>query len=78
MLLPIILVLDKLVGAIKFFLSVKLYSNFIVRHEVTTKLPIKQIPWFEKSEKYTPLFPILVCLLNPRYWDGMVDGTEGS
>ena len=45
---------------------------------MSAKLPIKLIPWFEKWEKYTQLFPIFICLLNYRYWGSMADGTEGS
>ena len=50
-------------------LSVKLHSYFTTSHDfyfpfMSTKLPIKLIPWFEKWEKYTVLLRILICLLN--------------
>ena len=50
-------------------LSVKLHSYFTTSHDfyfpfMSTKLPIKLIPWFEKWEKYTVLLRILICLCN--------------
>ena len=42
------------------------------------KLPIKLIPWPEKSEKHTLSFAILICLLSYIYRYSIVDVTEGS
>ena len=43
---------------------------------MSSKLPIKSIPWFEKLEKHTLLFQLLLCLLNHRYWESIVDETK--
>ena len=85
MLLTIVLVLLKLVGAIEIFYW--LSCIYALQHPMIYIFhlypPSYRKNWYHDLKiktKYTLLFWILICLLNHRYWESMVmvDGTEAS
>ena len=70
MLLTIVLVLLKLVGAIEIFLSVKLYLCFTASHDlyfpfISTKLPKKLIPLFKNQNKIYTIILNFDMLVKP-------------